>query len=208
MNENFAITIGRQLGSGGHLIGEQLAKELGVSFYDKEIIQLASQESGLGKTFFENADEKTHHSLLGGLINLRSSLVDEIYVNNYLSNETLFKIQSDVIRKLVDQGPGIFVGRCADYILKNHARSLNVFICADMKDRIVNVAEKKQLTKEKAREFIDKMDKKRAAYYNYYSDKVWGAASSYHLCVNSSVLPIEETVAFLRTFAEKKLSLK
>ncbi len=208
MNENYAITIGRQLGSGGHLIGEQLAKELGVSFYDKELIQLASKESGLGKAFFEQADEKTHHSLLGGLINLRSSLVDEIYVNNYLSNETLFKIQSDVIRKLVDQGPGIFVGRCADYILKNHTRSFNVFICADMNDRILHIAEKEQLTKEKAREFIEKMDKKRAAYYNYYSDKIWGAASSYHLCVNASVLPREDTVGFIRTFAEKKLKLK
>ncbi|MDD3320215.1 MAG: cytidylate kinase-like family protein [Paludibacter sp.] len=208
MNENFVINIGRQLGSGGHQIGKQLAGELDVPFYDKELIQIASQESGLEKTFFEQADEKSKHSLLGGIFNLRSSLVDEIYVNNYLSNETLFKIQSDVIRKLAEQGSGVFVGRCADYILKDHPLMLSVFICADMGDRIKRIAENQQLSESKAKELIEKIDKKRAGYYEYYSNKVWGAAGSYHLCVNSSVLGIDETVQFIRKFAEQKLNLK
>ncbi len=207
MNEKFVINIGRQLGSGGRQIGEKLAVQLGISFYDKELIQIASQESGLEKEFFEKADEKASHSILGGFFGLRNSLVDEIYVNNYLCNETLFKIQSDVIRNLAEQKSCIFVGRCADYILSNNPRILNVFISADAEDRIKRVVGYQKISEEKAREMIVKTNKKRAEYYNYYSGKVWGAAESYHLCINSSALGIDETVAFIRRFAEQKFGL-
>ncbi|MFA6335057.1 MAG: cytidylate kinase-like family protein [Bacteroidales bacterium] len=207
MDEKFVINIGRQLGSGGRQIGEKLAAQLGISFYDKELIQIASQESGLGKEFFERADEKVRHSIFGGPLNLRDSLVDEIYSNYYLSNETLFKIQSDVIRELAEQQSCIFVGRCADYVLKDHPRCLNVFISADINDQIKRIAEIQQITENKAKDFIEKMDKKRERYYNYYSSKIWGDARSYHLCVNSSVLGIDETVTFIRQFAEKRFGL-
>jgi cytidylate kinase len=207
MNEKYFINIGRQLGSGGLQIGEKLAAQLGISFYDKELMQIASQKSGLEKEFFEQADEKASHSIIGGLFGLRSSLVDEIYSNYYLSNETLFQIQSDVIRGLAEQKSCIFIGRCADYVLKDYPRCLNVFISAELNDRIKRIAENRQMPEKKARDFIEKMEKKRAAYYNYYSNKVWGAAKSYHLCVNSSVLGIDETVAFIRRFAEKKFGL-
>ena len=205
MNEKFVITIGRQLGSGGHQIGKKLAGELSISFYDKELIQIASQESGLGKEFFEQADEKTSHSLLGGLFDSRSSLMDGMYVNNYLSNEALFKIQSDVIRQLSEQKSCLFLGRCADYILNQHPRSVNVFIAADMADRIKRIADIDKLTKTKAKEFLDKTDKQRAEYYNYYSGRIWGAAGSYHLCINSSVLGIDQTADFIRRFTQQKL---
>ncbi|MEN6619272.1 MAG: cytidylate kinase-like family protein [Rikenellaceae bacterium] len=207
MDEFFFINIGRQFGSGGRLIGEMLAAELGISFYDKELIQIASQESGLGKEFFEQVDEKERHSLFGGLLGLRSSLVDEIYSNYYLSSETLFKIQSDVIRELAGQKSCLFVGRCADYVLSEKPRCLNVFISADIEDRIKRIADIQQLSETKVKDFIEKTDKKRAGYYNYYSNKVWGAAESYHLCINSSVLGIDGTVTFIRQFAEKKFGL-
>jgi cytidylate kinase len=126
-------------------------------------------------------------------------------VNNYLSNETFFKIQSDVIRKLAAEKSCLFVGRCADYILRDHPRCINVFITADEEDRVKRVARDQKLTAEKALEVIEKTDKKRAEYYNYYSNKVWGAAGSYHLCINSSVLGIDETVAFISRFIEQKL---
>lgn len=206
MNENFIITIGRQLGSGGHEIGEKLADQLNVSFYDKEIIHLASQESGLGREFFEQVDEKTSHSIFGGLLGLRGS-IDEIYANNYLSNESLFQIQSDVIRKLANERSSIFVGRCADYVLKDNPRCLNLFISANMNDRVKRISELQQTTEKRALEYIEKMDKKRAGYYNYYSNKIWGAAESYHLCINSSVIGIDETVAFIRRFVEKKFGV-
>ena len=208
MNDKFVINVGRQLGSGGRQIGEKLASEFGISFYDKELINLASKESGLGKEFFENADEKKSHSLIGGLLGLRTNISNEVYVNNYLSNETFFKIQSDIIRELAAEKSCVFVGRCADYILRDHPRCINVFITADAADRVKRVARDQQLTVEKAQEVIEKTDKKRSEYYNYFSNKTWGVAGSYHLCINSSVLGIDETVAFIRRFVEKKLLIQ
>ncbi len=207
MKKEYVITVGRQLGSGGRIIGENLAGQLGIAFYDKELIQIASQESGLGKEYFEQADEKKSYSVFGGLFGLRGTLADEPFSHYYLNNETLFKIQSDVIRDLAEKGSCLFVGRCADYVLKENPRCLNVFISADMNDRIKRVAEVQNLSAEKARDFIEKADKQRAGYYNYFSNKVWGAAESYHLCINSSVLGIDETVYLLSYFAEKKFSL-
>lgn len=208
MTGNFTITIGRQLGSGGHEIGQNLAARLHIPFYDKELLQIASRESGLGKEFFEEMDEKKSHSLIGGLLNMNSPFSDEFYLNNYLSNETLFIIQSDVIRNLAAKESCLFLGRCADYVLKDTPRCLNIFISADLEDRISRTAALRQVPKAKAREIIIKADKKRAEYYRFYSNKTWGAAESYHLCINSSVLGIEETTAFILEFARKKLDLK
>ena len=205
MNETFVINIGRQLGSGGRQIGEKLSAEFGIGFYDKELIQLASKESGLGKEFFEKADEKSSFSFIGGLLGLRTNINNEVYVNNYLCNETFFKIQSDVIRGLAQKDSCVFVGRCADYILRDNPRCINVFITADTEDRIKRVAQTYQLSLDKAQELIVKTDKKRAEYYNYYSNKVWGAAGSYHLCINSSVLGMDQTVAFITQFIKQRL---
>ena len=207
MNEKFVINIGRQLGSGGREIGEKLSSLFGIDFYDKELINIASKESGLGKEFFEKVDEKESHSIIGGLLGLRTN-VSHVYANNYLSNETFFKIQSDVIRELAEEKSCVFVGRCADYILRDHPRSVNIFITADTDDRIGRVVRDQHLTIEKAREKIEKMDKKRAAYYNYFSNKVWGVAESYHLCINSSVLGVDYTVTYIRRFIEQKLGIK
>ncbi len=207
MNKKYVINIGRQLGSGGRLIGESLAQQLGISFYDRELIRIASQESGLEKEFFERADEKSRFSLFGDFLGWFSNPAHEGYLNNYLRNESLFQIQSDVIRRLAGENSCIFVGRCADYILRDHPDCVNVFVTADLADRIRRVSEEQQITEEKAREVIDQTDKQRAGYYNYYSNKIWGLATSYHLCVNSSVLGIEGTASFIRSFAEKKLHL-
>jgi shikimate kinase len=207
MDENFIITIGRQLGSGGRQIGEQLADLLDIAFYDKELIQIASKESGLGKEFFEQADEKKSHSLFTGLLGAPGTLPGDYYSYNYLNNETLFKIQSDVIRELAGQRSAVFVGRCADYVLKDHPHCISVFISADMSDRIKRIAEIHKVPDKKAKEIIEKTDKKRAGYYNYYSNKIWGTASSYHICINSSVLGIDETVTFIGRFVKQKFGL-
>jgi cytidylate kinase len=207
MNKEYIITIGRQLGSGGRIIGEKVAAQLGIPFYDKELIQIAAQESGLGKEYFEQADEKKSYSIFGGLFGLRGTIAEEPFSTYYLNNETLFKIQSDVIRKLAEKGSSLFVGRCADYVLSGYPRCLNVFIFADMKDRIKRVADLQKITAEKAVDYIEKNDKKRAGYYNYFSNKVWGVAESYHLCINSSVLGIDETIDLIRLFASKRFEL-
>jgi cytidylate kinase len=194
MKKNYFITIGRQFGSNGYSIGKMLAEKLNIAFYDKELINIASEKSGLGKEFFENADEKSSHSLFGGLFGLRNSLLDEVYSNNYLCNETLFKIQSEVIRDISERQSAVFIGRCADYILKDNLNCINVFIHADMADRIKRVSESQRISDKESLSLIQKADKQRAAYYNYYTSKEWGKAVSYDLCINSLLLGIEGTM--------------
>lgn len=208
MNENFVINIGRQLGSGGHEVGLLLAAALKIDFYDKELIEMASEKSGLAKGLFEKMDEKTGRSMIHGIFSMHSGVNNEVYAGNYLCNETLFKIQSDVIRELAEKKSCLFVGRCADYILRDNERVVNVFIAADPSDRVKRVMQKQGLTAEKAEELIEKTDKKRSGYYNFFSNKVWGAAESYHLCINTSALGIEGTVNLVRHFVEEKLKLK
>ena len=210
MNEHYVINLGRQLGSGGKEIGEKLSKELNISFYDKELINLASKESGLCKEFFEDADEKASKSLFGGLFGTRFPFISEgaYPYNSYLSNDALFKIQSDVIRHLAETKSCLFVGRCADYILRDHPRCVNIFISASQEARIERLRRIHSISQEEAEDLIDKIDRKRSSYYNYYSYKTWGAAATYHLCIDSSVLGIEGTVSFIKEFVKRKLNLK
>jgi len=203
MEEKYVITIGRQLGSGGKLIGELLSKKLAIPCYDKELIHLASKESGLGKEFFEKADEKTSISVLRNYISFRSGFMGNAETN-YLSNETLFKIQSDVIRSLAEKESCIFVGRCADYILRNLNRCLKIFICADMPDRIQRLCSNHSILEKEAKKLIEQSDKKRASYYNYFSNKVWGMAASYDICINSSVYGIDNIVNFIEGYVRSR----
>jgi cytidylate kinase len=200
----YIITIGRQLGSGGKLIGELLSKKLNIACYDKELIQLASRESGLGKEFFEKADEKNGLSLWGQYFGFRSGYMG-YNSGNYLCNETLFKIQSDVIKELAEKESCIFVGRCADYILRNHPHCLKIFISADLKDRVERIMQDHQITEKEAKVLIEQTDKKRSTYYNYYSNKVWGMATSYDVCFNSSVFGIDEIVSHIEEYIKKQI---
>ena len=203
MNTPFSICIGRQLGSGGHQIGQLLAQQLNFSFFDKELIDLASRESGLEKKLFEQADEKASHSLFAGLLGLRNSF-DEYYFNDYLGYETLFRIQSQVIQKLAQSKSCVFVGRCADYILREKNNSISLFICASHKDRFQRIQQRMNGDREAALALMTKADKKRANYYNYYTDKSWGEAASYDLCINSSLLGIDETTKLIARIVEKR----
>jgi len=201
--EKYFITIGRQLGSGGKRIGAQLSQRLNIPCYDKELLQLASRESGLGKEFFEEFDEKTGHSSWGKFLGFSSGFMgyDEV---SYLCNENLFKIQSDVIRNLAEKESGIFIGRCADDILRNFPNCLRVFISADMKDRIKQVIKDEKLTEKEAQIRIERCDKQRSSYYNFYINKVWGVASSYDICFNSSFLSIEEIAGIIEEQVKRK----
>lgn len=207
MVQRYVITIGRQLGSGGREIGQKLSARLGIAFYDKELIRIASRESGLKEEFFERVDEQKHFSLFPGVLGLRTSINDDLFSNYYLSNESLFRIQSDIMRRLAGEGPCIFVGRCADYIMKEERNCLNIFISADAGDRIRRIAASHKISEHKAREMIERTDKGRSSYYNYFSGKTWGAAESYHLCINSSLLGIDETVRLISNVAELRFGL-
>ena len=129
----------------------------------------------------------------------------DTFYHNELSNENLFRIQSDAIRKAASEHSCIFIGRCADYVLRDHPRCVNVFITANREDRIRRICEHLGCNEQEAIEKMEKGDRERADFYNFYSSGTWGAASTYHLCINSSVLGIEATAAFIKDFVIKKL---
>ena len=208
--EQFVINIGRQLGSGGRTVGEIIARRLGVKLYDKELINLAARESGICPEFFEKADEKESRGVISTVVGyLRAPFVgDDGGVTNVLSNDALFKIQSDVIRDVAERESCIFVGRCADYILREHPRRVDVFISASEADRIRRICARTGCTADEARAQMERGDARRAGYYNYYSSKTWGAAATYHLCIDSSVFGDEGTADFILEFASRKLNMK
>lgn len=204
--EPYVVNIGRSLGSGGRAIGRMLAQQLGIAYYDREILLLAARQSGLCPEVFERSDEKNRFlRTLGNIIPFVGG--GSAYYTHELSNENLFSIQSEAIRKAARKESCIFIGRCADYVLREHPRCVNVFVTADMADRMARVCQLSGCDEKKAHELIEKGDRERAAFYNFYSSGTWGAASTYHLCVNSSVLGIERTAQFIRSFIEQKLNL-
>ena len=208
-NNNYVINLGRQLGSGGRQIGKRIASDLGIAYYDNKLIELAAEHSGLCKEFFEQADEKASKSVFGELFGSRFPFITGggFTYDSYLSNDSLFKIQSDVIRELAERQSCLFVGRCADYILREHPRCCNIFISSPIETRTRRVMEYENISEKEALAMIEKGDKRRASYYNYYSFKKWGEAGTYHLCIDSSALGIEETTLFIESFVKKTLNI-
>lgn len=168
MEDKFVINIGRQLGSGGKAVGEAIAQRLGIGVYDKQLINLAAEQSGLCPEVFERVDEKESRNLFSTLVAyLRSPFVGSEYAgSNVLSNDALFKIQSDVIRDIAARESCVFVGRCADYILRDHPRAVNVFVAADRADRCERLCRQCGITPGEAEARMDREDARRAAYYN------------------------------------------
>ena len=209
MSKNLVITIGRQCGSGGRMIGQKIAERLGIKCYDKELLNLASKNSGLCKELFESHDEKPTNSFL-------YSLVMDTYSMGYSGNtytdmpinHKVFLAQFDAIKKIANEGPCILVGRCADYALESYSNVVSVFIHADMNARIRRIARIYDVTDAKAKDMIIKTDKKRASYYNYYTNKKWSNADSYELCLNSSELGIEGTAKIIEEYVTLKEKIK
>lgn len=201
--KKYFINIGRQLGSGGKEIGQMLAQELNIPIYDRTLIDMAAKESGFCKEIFERKDEEK--GIISRLFDVIPFMGDSMY-GNCLSDEALFKIQSDVIRHLSEKGSCIFVGRCADYILREEPNTLNIFITANNDERIARIRKRHpEFNEEQAQAFLSKADHKRASYYNYYSPGTWGEAKTYDLCINSSILGIEGTMKFIKAFVEERL---
>jgi cytidylate kinase len=205
MKPNFLITIGRQIGSGGLATASMLSEQLGVPMYDKNLLLEVSKESGLACELFEKRDEKAAKRPLGRFFGLRSTMQgnDSFSAFNAISDEQLFKIQSEVMRNIVEKESCIIVGRCADYVLRDHPRRLSVFISASLEDRVARIVAGQGISESEARRLIEHGDRKRADYYNYYTFKQWGDSSSYHLCLNSSKLgSIENVVKVIRNYME------
>jgi cytidylate kinase len=206
-DRHIIINVGRQLGSGGRDIGRMLAQEFGATYYDKELLNLAAQESGFSKEFFERNDERK--GFLRSFLHLPyaiGSSSTNFYQNNF-SQEGLFKFQSDAIRKAAQEGSCVFLGRCADYVLRDFNDVVNVFITASLDFRIENVATKQGIAREEAMKLIENGERERANYYNYFTGKQWGHATSYDLCIDSSAIGIDETVRIISDFVRKKLKV-
>ena len=194
MDERTVITIGREFGSGGHEIGMKLAEKLGIKCYDKELLELAAKESGLCEELFASQDEKPTNSFL-------YSLVMDTYSFGYSSagftdmpmNHKIFLAQFEAIKKLASEGPCVMVGRCADYALADNPDCFSVFVHANLDWRINRISQKYNKNAKEAKDMINKTDKSRSSYYNYYTNKKWGSADSYNLCLDSSKLGIDGT---------------
>lgn len=205
MTTNTIITIGRQLGSGGREIGQMLAKDLGIKYYDKELLTAAAKESGMAQELFENHDEKPTNSFL-------YSLVMDTYSLGYSSgtfnemplNHKIFLAQFDTIKKLANEESCVIVGRCADYALADYPNTVSVFVTGNDEDKLKSIKNLYNVDDAKAKDIMVKTDKKRSSYYNYYSSKKWGDSRSYDMCINSSVLGPDGTADMIIAFAKAK----
>ena len=199
MEKNIIITIGRQFGCGGKNIAEVLGKKLGIPVFDNELIIKAAQESGFSAEFFERSDEKRRFFSLTSIFAGSYSSDSE----NFMSDKGLFKIQCETIRSIAEQGSAIIVGRCSDYVLRERGNTLSIFLTSPIEERVRRVAERMGISLEKAEETVEKQDRGREEYYNYYTFGNWGVASTYDLCIDSSILGIEGTADFIIDFAKR-----
>ena len=205
MNRKIIICIGRQLGSGGHDIGRMLALDFQAKYYDRELLNLAAKESGLSEKFLAQNDERK--GFFKSLLNIQvTHMGNNTYKPNF-SQESLFQFQSDAMMKAADAGSCVFVGRCADYILRNNPNMVSIFITAPMEFRIHQVMNKEGVDRIVAQKKIEHGESQRAAYYNYYTGKKWGHATSYDLCIDSSILGLPATEKFIAEFIRKKFKL-
>ncbi len=195
---NTIITIGRQFGSAGREIGEKVAAHFGIPCYDKELLSRAAKESGFCEEMIESHDERPTNSFL-------YNLVMDTYSFGYNASSfmdmpishKIFLAQFDTIKKIASEGPCVIVGRCADYALSDFDNCIHLFIYGEEKTKTKRIMEKYNLSESKAKDMINKKDKQRQSYYNYYSSKKWGRADSYDLCINSSLLGIDGTVKLI-----------
>lgn len=198
MGKDVIVTIGRQCGSGGREIGIALAKELNVPYYDKELLKRAAKESGLCEEVLEKFDEKPTSSLLYSIVMDPYSLGINTTGMDMPINHKVFLAAFDTIKRIADEGSCVMIGRCADYALADYSNAVNFFLYAPIEERTKRVAERMNLSEEKAKDVVIKTDKQRASYYNYYTTKKWGVMSSYHYCLDTSILGVQGTVELIK----------
>ena len=205
MKQKLIITVGRQYGSGGRAIGKKLAEALGISFYNREIIELAAKKSGMSEEAFEKVDETAASSLL------YSIATGSYMFGNYVSpqvdlplNDKLFIMQSEIIKSIAAKESCVIVGRCADYILKDRTDVINIFIHADKETRKKRAINEYGIAPNKVENYLNKIDKKRNTYYNYYTGEKWGYSTNYDLCLDSSLLGIEGCVHIIENLIKER----
>lgn len=202
-NQTFVITIGRQFGSGGRELGSKLAKELGIAYYDKELLEEAAKQAGISEDIIERSDER-FPSFFNAFIPVSigyNPAASYLSSSSTISADNLYKAQSDVIETIAQRHSCVIVGRSADYVLRNHPRLISIFIHANMDDCIDRIMGRGDCkTREEARAKAEKTNKLRASYYNFYTDKTWGNAASYDLTINSSTMSMDKIVKIVADF--------
>ena len=202
-DKKLIITIGRQYGSGGNEIGRKLAEELGIDFYDKNILRTNSDESGIKESYFHLADEKAGSRLLYRIVSgMTPEMREPSFGSDLISADNLFRFQSEVIRKLAEEQSCVIVGRCADYVLEDadDIELVRVFIYADMDARIRRVREKELYTPEDVRKNVKRIDKERRNYYRYYTGRGWADPENYDLLINTSTTGIKGSVRMIEEY--------
>jgi len=197
---NFVVTIARQYGSGGKTIGEMLAKDLGYECYNREIIRMASDESGINEQLFAKVDEKLKSRFFkmpkrvydGGLISPES--------DGFVSDDNLFNYQAKIIKHLADTENCVIIGRCADFVLKDYDNVVSVFVHAPADFNLARAMERNSFTEKEMQKYIEKTDKYRGDYYKYYTGHEWDDAKNYDLCLDSSKLGFEGCMEAIKAY--------
>ncbi len=208
----FIVTIARGYGSGGRTIATKLAQELGVPCYDKELLRLASSQSGINELLFAKADEKLKNSLLFQIAKavytkdiLPPDSDSEDRSDDVISNDRLFAHQEKVLKGLAEKGSFVVLGRCADYVLRDYPNLVRVFIHAPFEDCVAAEAKHSSLTLEEIKKYIRAVDKRRAEYYEHYTGRLWNDALNYDLCLNTSAIGRENCVGLIKEYLKKRL---
>jgi len=194
MANNLIITIGRQYGSGGREIGRKLALRLGIPFYDRELISRAAKKSGFSEDLFEQLDKRATNSLLYSL-----TMFGSTGLNGMSLTDQLFLAQANIIREIADSGPAVLVGRCADHVLREYDNRFDFFITGSLDDRLqrIQTHDDYELSGKSPRAALEKMDKQRSTYYNYYTGKVWGKSDQ---CINAGRLGVENSIEVILAY--------
>lgn len=204
--DNYVITIARGYGSGGKTIGKMLAKELGINVYDKEILRLASDDSGISEELFAKADEKAKNtSLFKAAKKVYKGEVIPPESDDFTSNDNLFNFQAKVIKELAEKESFVVIGRAADFVLKDYKNVVRIFVHAPMDYCIDTVEKMSSMSRKEIENFILKTDRQRAGFYHYYTGRDWNDARNYDLCLNSYELTYEKCVEMVKEFVKIKL---
>mgnify|MGYP002535928412 CR=1 FL=1 len=199
MDQHLVIAISREYGSGGREIGERLAEELGIAYYDKLLLKRIAEESGLDGDVVADFDEKPLRPLL---LNPNAFFCATDLEHPVASR--IYRTEVDILRSIADESSCVIVGRCADYVLAGHPDLVSLFVSAPMEARVARVLRRNTLSESEARSRIARVDKNRASYYRYFTDENWGMARNYDLCINSGDLDATRAVSIVRCFLDAR----
>lgn len=204
MTDGIIVTVSREAYCGGDELAKMLADKAGFKFYDREIISLASQKSGIHEEHFESVEKKPTNSILYSVVmGMYSSRGAYVKLDDVLTDDKIYKVQADIIRDMAAQGNCVFVGRCSDYILRNNEKCFNIFLRGDLDDRVKRAMNEQNASEAEAKKIVSRADKKRRSYYNYYTNREWGNINNYDIALNLSKISEKDAVEVILNYLEK-----